>query len=221
MSRRHGVACLVLLVAAGCARRPDPDEKLEVVVAGLDVAAGTALQVEMLARRWVPAQFVSENTVRADQASEAIGKVVVIGLRTGDPVLRSALGHSATEPGFSSRVEPAWRGHWLEVRSPVDLTEVLRRGDRVDVLVALKDPQTGEDVATTVAQGQVVLDVRARAVALRLSAEDSQRLVLAAELGSLSVAVRNLGDRDVTDAGRATLDSLLPPQSPARAAQRR
>jgi pilus assembly protein CpaB len=208
------VAALWLLGAA-CSREPDPEELVEVVVAGADLAAGTTLDVSLLARRFVPQKFASPNVIRAAQPGEAVSRMTLSALSAGDPVLRSSLGPATGEAVFAAHVEVTWRGYWLDVSTPVSLSEILRRGDRVDVADGHAGSVSGEARAVTTAQDVVVLDVRPQAVALQVSPQDAARLTLATDLGSLRLSVRSPKDRQSLPSGpTAGIRSLLPTAGP-------
>ena len=60
-----------------------------VVVAAIDIAAGTSVTMDMISQRSVPEQFVTASIVKPDSASVIVNQKVLVPLRAGDPLLWS------------------------------------------------------------------------------------------------------------------------------------
>jgi Flp pilus assembly protein CpaB len=121
-----------------------------------------------------------------DASGGATGRVVVVPVLAGSPVLRRHLappGRSGlaavVPPGMRAvrvHVEPEWR---LPAGSVVD---VLAGGDPAGLL-------PGAEPARTVAEGAIVLAGAAREVTLLVSVEGARRLASAAAAGPLTLAL--------------------------------
>jgi pilus assembly protein CpaB len=103
----------------------------------------------------------------------------------------------------------------------------VRPNDHVDVIGTFKDPQTNESVAVTLMQNVIVLATgkitgttnvnlipeaqrEYSNVSLLVIPEEAEILVLASELGGLTMSLRNEDDVDVIEErGRATINTLL------------
>jgi len=103
----------------------------------------------------------------------------------------------------------------------------VRPNDHVDVLGTFKDPDSGEPVSVTLLQNVIVLatgkitgttnvnlisetDREYKDVSLLVIPEEAEILVLASELGELTMVLRNEDDVDVLEErGRATIKTLL------------
>ncbi len=60
-----------------------------VVVAAVDLEAGTTVTMEMISQRAIPEQFVTGSVVKPDSASYIVGQPVRAKLMAGDPLLWS------------------------------------------------------------------------------------------------------------------------------------
>ena len=103
----------------------------------------------------------------------------------------------------------------------------VRPNDHVDILGTFKDAQTNESVAVTLLQNVIVLATgkitgttnvnlipegqrEYNNISLLVIPEEAEILVLASELGGLTMSLRNEDDVDVIEErGRATINTLL------------
>ncbi len=68
-----------------------------VVVAAVDIDAGTELTFDMISQRTLPEQYVTESEVTPEQASEVVGHAVTAPLQAGDPVTWGDFAETASE----------------------------------------------------------------------------------------------------------------------------
>ena len=198
------------LLVVACSDNTKPGPLVDVVVAAVPIAAGAPISLEVLARRQVPETFASGNVARSTDVPQLLGRTTLIAFEGGDPILLSALGPASADGGLPAQIQAAHRAVWLDVNTSVSLATVIRPGDRVDILFSLRDPLTSAQTVVTPLQDRLVLAVRAKAIALELSPEESGLATLGTELGVATVALRAAGDHSRSDAGAATLESLLP-----------
>jgi pilus assembly protein CpaB len=184
---------------------------------------GALLTDEMLGVSEVPLAYVEQRAVKAADRAK------VVGLRTGnaldvqDTLMWTDLAISSEDRDLSSLVQPGKRAITVrasEAGSDPAGNGLLRPGDYVDVIVALRDPNGGEQSSAVVLlQRILVLAVgsktqaqgfgdksaesgsygQERELTLSLKVEEAQLLSLARERGTLSVALRGPTDSKVIE----------------------
>ncbi len=197
-----------------------------VLVAAQDVAEGSLLAFEMIAKSGIPEQFVTGSVVRPDYAESVIGQRVLVPLRAGDPILWS---HFETAKGFerlSSGIMKKGRAITVGVTERTSVGGWVRPNDHVDVIGTIRDPASQELMTVTLLQNVLVLATGGVAgasgsspgeggrgyanLSLLVLPEEAEILVLAQELGSITFVLRNPDELDVEeDRGRATIGTLL------------
>jgi pilus assembly protein CpaB len=198
-----------------------------VVVASQDIPEGSTITYEMIRQRNVPEQFVTASVVRPDSAAYVVGQKVVVPLQEGDPILWSQFETTKAAERLSSKVQKKLRAITLDARPTSSVGGWIRPNDHVDVIGTFRDPQTDENVAVTLLQNITILATGKitgttnvnlipenqrdyNTITLMVIPEEAEILTLAAELGSLSMSLRNEEDVDVIEErGRATISTLL------------
>jgi pilus assembly protein CpaB len=198
-----------------------------VVVAAVDISEGTVVTMEMISQRSIPEQFVTSSVVKPDSASYIVNQKVLVPLQAGDPLLWSQFETSKAAERLSSKVQKKARAITIEAKSTTAVGGWVRPNDHVDIIGTFKDPQTGEQVAVTLLQNVIVLATGKitgttninlvpegqrdyNNVSLLVIPEEAEILVLAQELGALTMSLRNEEDIDVLEErGRATINTLL------------
>lgn len=218
-----GVIAVVTAAAAGLvvysylswlrAQVPVAGKLVPMVVARLDLAAGTVLQPDMLETVDHPSKYLPANAIGSTKQAE--GKVLSVPLYKGEPVTDRKLGFSG---GLSSVVPTGMRAYSLSVASGSSLGFLPRPGDRVDVIVTFPPEVLGEATAMTVlrhkqiasvghegagASGKVAdqlgLDAsqsRGLSVTLFVSPEEAQRLAVAESFGKVTVVLAPVRSSD-------------------------
>lgn len=175
-----------------------------VVVVDRDVPAGTELTLEMISQRSVPESMVTSTIVKPDSASHVIGQRLLIDLQAGDMLRWPDFGVDRLA------VDQKVRAFTIALEPARMVSGQLSRGDRVDVLASMEDPQTKERVARTMLQNVVVLGVTGTEVTVAVLPEEAEVLMLTQELGRFALALRNRADPEVREyASRATINTLL------------
>jgi len=198
-----------------------------VVVAATDIPEGTVVTFDMISQRPVPEQFVTSSVVKPDSASYIVNQKVLVPLQTGDPLLWSQFETTKAAERLSTKVQKKTRAITIEANKISAVGGWVRPNDHVDVIGTFRDPQTNEQVAVTLLQNVIVLATgkitgttnvnlipesqrEYTNVSLLVIPEEAEILVLAAELGALTLSLRNEDDIDVIETrGRATLHTLL------------
>jgi Flp pilus assembly protein CpaB len=94
MTRKSFVALFTVVALSGIAvglsiRRPyrcSSSSLVPVVVASVDIAAGTRVTFDMISQRSVPEQFVTSSIVKPDSASYVVNQVIDHPMQAGDPL---------------------------------------------------------------------------------------------------------------------------------------
>jgi pilus assembly protein CpaB len=198
-----------------------------VVVAAVDVSEGTVVTMEMISQRSIPEQFVTSSVVKPDSASYIVNQKVLVPLQAGDALLWSQFETTKAAERLSTKVQKKARAVTIEATGAQSVGGWVRPNDHVDIIGTFKDPATGEQVAVTLMQNVIVLATgkitgttninlvpdgqrEYSNVSLLLIPEEVEIAVLAQELGSLTLALRNEDDIDVLEErGRATINTLL------------
>ncbi len=198
-----------------------------VVVAAMDIPEGTVVSFEMISQRSVPEQFVTSSVVKPDSASYVVNQKVLVPLQSGDPLLWSQFETTKAAERLSSKVQKKGRAITLAAKDTTAVGGWIRPNDHVDVIGTFRDPQNDESVAVTLLQNVIVLatgkitgttnvnliaeqDREYANVSLLVLPEEAEILVLAQELGALTLSLRNEDDVDIIEErGRATISSLL------------
>lgn len=226
MTNRNLVLAVAALALCACSKPKDAEKKaeptklIEVVVAAQDIDPGTELTFDVISRRNIDSSLVTDNTVLPEMAADLMKRRPLIRFRRGDPILWSAMEAGEPTEGLSKRVGDKARGMWVEIDGPVKPSAYLRQGDLVDVFGTFRDPETNESVTVSLLQAVKVLasspqdaPLARNAVALLLTADQARKVVLARDLGTLSIGVRGENDTVVDDdAKRATIKELIAPK---------
>jgi pilus assembly protein CpaB len=198
-----------------------------VVVAAVEIAEGTTVTMEMLSQRSVPDQFVTSSVVKPESSNFIVNQKAVVSLQAGEPVLWSQFDTTRAAERLSTKVQKKWRAITITAAQNASVGGWVRPNDRVDIIGTFKEPRSGEQVAITLMQNVVVLATgkitgttnvnlipdgqRAYGnVSLMVMPEEAEMLVLAQELGALTMSLRTEDDADAfEDRGRTTIQTLL------------
>jgi pilus assembly protein CpaB len=185
---------------------------LPVVVASSALPAGAVLTFEMISQRSALPQAVSRSNVTPDLAGDLIGKRLKVALLPGDPLRWEDLETVERLPALMKKA----RAVTIDVDAHRAVDGRLEASNHVDVLVTVKDPQTGELTTVTMTQNVVVLGVTHRAppalesFSLLVLPQEAELMIAAQDLGRFSLTLRNPDDVDFEEEGsRATLNTLL------------
>jgi pilus assembly protein CpaB len=198
-----------------------------VVVASQDIPEGTVVTFDMISQRSVPEQFVTSSVVKPDSASYVVNQKVLVPLQAGDPLLWSQFETTKAAERLSTKVQKKGRAITIEAKATTAVGGWIRPNDHVDLIGTFRDPQTDENVAVTLLQNVIVLATgkitgttnvnlipenqrEYSNISLLVIPEEAEILVLAQELGNLTLSLRNEDDVDIIEErGRATISTLL------------
>ncbi len=198
-----------------------------VVVAAVDIAEGTTVTFDMISQRSVPEQFITSSVVKPDSASYIVNQKVLVPVQAGDPLLWSEFETTKAAERLSTKVQRKARAMTIDAGKTSAVGGWVRPNDHVDIIGTFKDPQTNETAAITLMQNVVVLATGKitgttnvnlipegqrdyNNVSLLVLPEEAEILVLAQELGQLTLTLRNEDDVDEPiSRGRSTIATLL------------
>ena len=198
-----------------------------VVVAAQDIPEGTIVNFDMISQRSVPEQFVTSSVVKPDSATYVVNQKVLVPLQAGDPLLWSQFETTKAAERLSTKVQKKGRAITIEAKQTTAVGGWVRPNDHVDLIGTFRDPQTDENVAVTLLQNVIVLATgkitgttnvnlipegqrNYSDISLLVIPEEAEILVLAQELGNLTLSLRNEEDVDIIEErGRATISTLL------------
>ncbi len=238
-----GLGLLAGLVAFSAIRKGEEDARrgwnlVQVMAAQQDIHEGSTVTMEMISSRAVPEQFVTSSVVKPDAVSYVLNQKVLVPLQAGDLLLWTQFETLKSER-LSSRIQRRARAISIDVSKKSSVGGWIRPNDHVDVIGAFRDPGTNENVAMTLLQNVVVLATGKITgttnlslvpdnqrdysnVTLLVLPEETEILTLAAELGSLSLALRHEEDVEaLEERGRSTVHTLLSGERTKSTQQRR
>jgi pilus assembly protein CpaB len=199
------------------------------LVAVTDLPWGAVLTKEMVKPvRFAKGSVPQENCFRKIEAAE--GRVVISPIKAAEPIFRSRLApETVAEGGVGAVINANKRAMTVKVDKVKGVSGFVHPGNRVDVLVTLtRSGRERQPVTKTVLENIVVLasgtelqqrtnqekPVEVDVITLEVAPEEAEKLALAANAGTIQLAMRNHTDtQDVLTKG-TTIDTLLASYSP-------
>lgn len=223
---------LAFVVSWSAIRKRESDVRkgwnlVPVVVAAVDMSEGTVVTMDMVSQRSIPEQFVTSSVVKPDSANYIVGQKVLVTLQAGDALLWSQFETTKAAERLSTKVQKKARAITISTETKTSVGGWVRPNDHVDLIGTFKDPSSGEQVAVTLMQNILVIATgkitgttnvnlvpegqrEYNNVSLLVTPEDVEMLVLAQELGALTMSLRNEDDLNMLEErGRATINTLL------------
>jgi pilus assembly protein CpaB len=204
---------------------PAPEAKpvAEIIVAARDLPSGTLVKDGDLKWQQWPKEAAETGSFavkgKAD-LPEYVGSVVRNGLRTGEPVQPGRIVKKSDQGFMAAVLNPGMRAVTIAITPITGVAGFIFPGDRVDVIVThtlSRRNGTGENsqnderhVSETALRDVRVLALDqksddqvkdpkpAQTVTLEVSPKQAEQLMLASQLGTLSLALRSLGSDPVT-----------------------
>ena len=196
-------------------------QAIPVVVAAVNLTWGTKLTKEMLTtvpflKESLPIGYLSD-------PEALVGRVAIAALKEREPVLESRLASAdVTVGGVSAVIKPGMRAVAVKGDKVIGISGFIQPGNRVDILVTLKDPSTKNEITKMVLSNVLILatgteiedkaDGKPRPVdvyTLEVDPEQAERLALAAAEGKLQFALRNAMDQETVLTKGATITQTL------------
>lgn len=182
-------------------------QPLKIVAAAKPLDAGTTITADEVTTIDWPVNFPLEGSITKPQ--DVIGRMVVYSIAMKEPIREQLLAAPGVV-GLTSKIPDGMRAVAVETNDVTNVSGFLFPGCRVDVLVTFKPENAhgDEDVTATVLQDVEVLSTGERlqpdpsgkpekvhTVTMLLNPDDSQKLVLAANKGTVQFVLRNGSDQ--------------------------
>jgi pilus assembly protein CpaB len=176
-----------------------------VVAAAVALQPGTPITAENLTEINWPENVALEGLV--EKKEDVTGHVVMYAIAANDPVLRRDLASSASF-GLAAKIPDGMRATAVKTNEVMNIAGFIFPGSRVDVLVTLHTDNNNASTTTrTVLQNVQVLSTGTRmdpdpngkpenvsVVTLLVTPEQSEKLALAENQGTIQFVLRNGGD---------------------------
>ena len=183
-------------------------QPVKVVTATKPLDAGSTISADAITLTDWPSNFPLEGAITKTQ--DVIGRILVYPVAAKEPIRESLLAAPGSV-GLTAKIPDGMRAVAVETNDVTNVSGFLFPGCRVDVLVTFRpDPNRGDqpDVTATVLQNIEVLSTgerlqpdpsgkpqKVRQVTMLLSPDDAQKLVLAANKGTVQFVLRNGTDQ--------------------------
>jgi pilus assembly protein CpaB len=208
------------LQEAELAKQSKPAVTRTLVVAAGPVRYGNELGPKNLREMPWPGDAMPAGSYKTIKELLADGRRVALSaMEENEPVLAAKITGPGQRATLSSLVREGMKAVTIRVNDVVGVAGFVLPGDHVDVVLTRQpDPATG--FAETLLQNVRVLGVDqfadqqsdkpavARAVTIEVSPEDAQKVTLAANVGSLSLALRRAGEVATAPSRRITVSDL-------------
>lgn len=197
------------IYAAGWVSRQGNIASNKVIVAAVDIELGSKITPQMLTAVDWPSGSIPAGTFKDIVALQE--RVVKVSVLRGEAILEGKLAPPGTKGGLSAVIAEGKRAMTVRVNDVIGVAGFALPGNYVDVMVnAQQEKHKGEEgkqISKTVLEHVLVLAVAQEAgrddtkpkvvsaVTLELSPEDSEKLDLARNVGTLSLVLRNQVDK--------------------------
>ena len=178
-----------------------------VVVAKQDIPEGIAIdRIALTTAEW-PVQTVPVGAFAS--VDSVVGRVARVAVYNGEVIVPGRLAPVGTGPGLELKIPPGQRAMAVRINDVAGISGLLQPNSRVDVLVTIRDDRGDRQVAKLFMSNMLVLSVgtevqrdtqgkpiNATTVTLAVTPEESERLAIAMNTGSIQLVLRGYGDPD-------------------------
>ncbi|HNY90827.1 MAG TPA: Flp pilus assembly protein CpaB [bacterium] len=206
-----------------------------VVIAKIDLPAGSKLEESLLEARLFPAALAPEGSFT--QPSELAGRIVKSEIFAGEALLASRLAPPGSSGGVSAVIPPGMRAMTVAVNIVSGVSGFILPHARVDVLATVSATLDKEESKTsTILENIEVLAVdqtvspkdddpiTVKSVTLLVNPAQAEKLALASTEGKLQLVLRNTADQQTAVTEGVSLKELINkdarPTTPAAAVRR-
>ena len=196
-------------------------EAMQVVVATADLPWGTKLKPEMI--KTTPYLKESLPTGYFAGVNDLKNRVLLRPLKINDPITEHKLAPISIETGgVAAVIKSGKRAIAVKGDKVIGISGFINPGNRVDVLVTVKDPEKKEKKTKTILENIPVLATGTQiqenekgepapvdVYTLEVTLEEAEKLALAASEGKLQMALRSVIDGDEVYTEGITIPELL------------
>jgi pilus assembly protein CpaB len=215
--------------AAGWVSQQGSIASNKVVVAVVDIELGSKITPQMLTTVDWPSASVPTGAFK--EIKDLQDRVVKVSVLRGEAILDGKLAPPGTKGGLSAVIAEGKRAMTVRVNDVVGVAGFALPGNYVDVVLNTKQDNKNKDeearqISKTVLEHVLVLAVAQEAsrddtkpkvvsaVTLELSLEDSEKLDLARNVGTLSLVLRNQIDKKTVATSGITKKQLFGEKTP-------
>lgn len=151
--------------------------------------------------------------------TEETARFALTGIEVGEPILTSKVTAPGQRAKLSTALSPGMKAISIRVNDVLGVAGFVLPGDRVDVLLVRRGGD-GTEFVDVLLQGVKVLAIDqisddrkdqpsvVRTVTFEVNTNEAQKLVLAANVGTLSLALRNVASNEFEENERVTISDL-------------
>jgi pilus assembly protein CpaB len=196
-----------------------------IVVAAKPLRFGAELSSSVLREiAWPAAAAPAGSFKKIDQVLTGGRRVVLTAIEPNEPVLGSKITGPGQRATLSSMLDPGMKAITVRVNDVEGVAGFVLPGDRVDVVVT-RQIEKNSALSDVVLQNTKVLAIDqiadertdkpsvVKAVTLEVDMTNAQKLTLAAQVGTLSLALRKAGDAEEMNTRLVTLADLHVPEA--------
>jgi pilus assembly protein CpaB len=199
-----------------------------VMVADADITSGTALSPRLVKAVDWPQRLVPATAARNPQQVD--GRVTIVPLSKGEPILLSKLAPEGTAAGLGGLLQEEMRAFTLRVDDVSGVAGFVRPGNYVDVLATLPVAEgRGEQLSKIILQNVKVLTagqiweqnaenkpVSVNTVTLEVTPEQSEILNLASTQGKVRLTLRSRVNKEIRPTPGVLTSALVSGQGQAK-----
>jgi pilus assembly protein CpaB len=191
-----------------------------VVIAVRDISPGTPLSSRLVKTVSWPLKVIPPKAVSSMREIE--GRVVMVPIPQGNPILLSMLAPEGTAAGLSGILTDGKRALTVKVDEVAGVAGFLHPGDHVDVLVDLPIKEATEHFSKTILHDILILTtgqiweqkgenkpVVVNTVTLEVTPQEAEVLNLASNEGKIRLALRNRNNKIVAETRGVTTSFLI------------
>jgi pilus assembly protein CpaB len=192
----------------------------QVIIAASDIAPGTALSGGLIKTVTWPLKVIPPKS--ASSMREVEGRVAMVPIPQGNPVLFSMLAPEGTAAGLSGILPDGKRALTVKVDEVAGVAGFIHPGDHVDVLVDLPIKEATDHFSKTILHDILVLTtgqiwqqkgenkpVVVNTVTLEVSPQEAEVLNLASNEGKIRLALRNRNNKTMAQTQGVTTSFLI------------
>jgi pilus assembly protein CpaB len=195
-----------------------------VIVAAQDIVDGARVdRMAVSVEQWPIAAIPAGAYVSLDSVVSRVTRVPIF---KGEPMLPGRLAPVGTGPGLEVKISPGKRAMAVRINDVAGVAGLIQPNSRVDVLVTLKDQRNpGSDqeqraklfmenmrvlsVGAEVERGPDGKPINATTATLEVTPEESERLAVAVNQGTIQLVLRGYGESDsVKTLGASSADVM-------------
>lgn len=182
----------------------------QILIAEADITSGSALSPRLCKTESWPQRIIPAQAIRSmDQAN---GRVLMVPLSKGEPILLSKLAPEGTAAGLCGLLKDTMRAFTVKVDDVSGVAGFISPGDRVDVLMSVPVLESrGEQLSKIILQDIKVLTAGKvwqpnsrneptsfSTVTLEVTPEQTEVLNLASTQGKVRLTLRSRANKEVT-----------------------